>query len=166
MRRLAVFIAMCVALGGCGGSDERPASAPAAADAPAELPPEATPQPLRYLTGAKQALAGGAVAVVDVTNQVGVEPSRLDVNREQQVTGLRWTGWGTARTIGRGDVRTLICDPSCARGTIERSRGVIVLSAPKRCGARRFYTRMTMTFEEPGTGKTRAPAGYLRTPPC
>jgi hypothetical protein len=164
MRRPALLLVVCVALAGCGGSDEKPASSPASA--PAKLPPEPTPQPLEYLAGAKQALAGGAIAVVDVTNRVGVEPSKLDVNREQEVTGLRWTGWGTARTIGRGDVRTLICDPSCARGTIERSRGVIVLSAPKRCGGRRFYTRATMTYEAQETGKTRAPATYLRTPPC
>ena len=31
---------------------------------------------------------------------------------------------------------------------------------------RRFYTRSTMTYKEPGTGRTRAPDTYLRTPPC
>ncbi len=41
-----------------------------------------------------------------------------------------------------------------------------MLSAPKRCGGERFYTRASMTYEEQETGKTRAPATYLRTPPC
>jgi hypothetical protein len=49
---------------------------------------------------------------------------------------------------------------------VEHSNGVVVLSAPKRCGKRRFYTRSSMTYEEPGSGRTRAPATYLRTPPC
>ena len=43
---------------------------------------------------------------------------------------------------------------------------MIVLSEPKRCGERRLYTRSTMTYEDADTGKTRAPATYLRTPPC
>ena len=63
-------------------------------------------------------------------------------------------------------MRTLICEPTCAQGVFEDSRGVVVLSAPKRCGDRRFYTRSSMTYEDPETGKTRAPATYLRTPPC
>ena len=164
MRRAAYFIVACVALAGCGGSsDEKPAKA---SSAPAELPPAATPQPLAYDAGAKAALASGGVAVVDVTNRVGVEPRRMDVNREQSLSALRWTGWGTARTIGRGDVRTLVCDPNCARGTLEESTATIVLSAPRTCGGKRYYTRASMTYEERETGKTRAPATYLRTPPC
>ena len=167
MRRLACVLAVCVAAAGCGGSDERPARAPSAgAGAPAALPPAPTPQPLAYDAGAKAALASGAIAVVDVANRVAVQPRRMDINREHQLTALRWTGWGTPRTIGRGSVRTLVCEPNCARGTLEASRGVIVLSAPRRCAGERFYTRATMTYEEAGSGRTRAPATYLRTPPC
>ena len=43
---------------------------------------------------------------------------------------------------------------------------MIVLSKPRRCGGARFYTRSTMTYKEPETGRTRAPDTYLRTPPC
>ena len=41
-----------------------------------------------------------------------------------------------------------------------------MLSAPKRCRGGGITRASSMTYEEPETGKTRAPATYLRTPPC
>ena len=89
----------------------------------------------------------------------------MDVNAEQTLDGLRWSGWGNASATGRGKVDTLVCDPTCATGRREHSSAEIVLSKPRRCGGR-FYTRSSMTYEEPGTHRTRAPDTYLRTPPC
>ena len=168
MNRLACVTATCLALAGCGGGSEQERTAPASGSSGAAvaIPPGATPQPLGYEAGAKPAMAAGAVGVVDLRNLVGVEPRTMDVNREQRLERLRWSGWGTRRATGRARVRTLVCEPSCATGRVEETRAVIVLSDPKRCGARRFYTRATMTYEEAGTGKTRAPATYLRTPSC
>ena len=124
------------------------------------------PQPLDYVGGARAALKGGAIAVVDLENRVAVEPARMDVNAEQELSGLRWSGWGSARATGQGSVRTLICDPNCLSGRLGRSRGDVVLSGAKDCGGSRYYTRSSMTYEDPDTDKTRAPATYLRTPPC
>jgi hypothetical protein len=167
MMRRAAAVALCVAVGGCGGGGgEEPAPAPAARSGTPSPAEAASPQPLAYTAGARAALAGGAVGVVDLSNRAGVEPRSMDVNREQQLSRLRWSGWGGARATGRGDVSTLVCDPSCATGRRETSRAVIVLSSPRRCGASRFYTRSTMTYEDPGTRHTRAPDTYLRTPPC
>jgi hypothetical protein len=169
MRRLAyIVVVSCLALAGCGGGGEEEQAAPVskAGGAGVKIPPGPTPQPLGYDAGAKPALAAGAIGVVDLRNKVGVEPDTMDVNREQRLERLRWSGWGSARATGRGGVRTLVCEPSCANGTIEESTAVIVLSAPKRCGERRLYTRSTMTYDDRETGKTRAPATYLRTPPC
>ena len=39
----------------------------------------------------------------------------MAVNSEQTLDGLRWSGWGNPSTTGRGDVETLICDPTCAQ---------------------------------------------------
>ncbi len=166
MRRLLGVSVICLALAGCGGgSDEEPAAGTGGEPA-VKIPPAATPQPLAYEPGAKPALAAGAIGVVDLRNRVGVEPTSMDVNREQELQQLRWAGWGTPRATGRARVRTLVCEPSCVNGLVQESSAVIVLSQPKPCGERRYYTRATMTYEEPGTGKTRAPATYLRTPPC
>ena len=168
MRAPACLLLLCVALAGCGFGDEpeRAASTDGrGGEGPAvALPPAATPQPLEFTAGARAALASGAIGVVDAANRAAVEPRRMDVNREQHLDGLRWSGWGLPQATGRGEVSTLICDPNCATGTRETARAVIVLSRPRRCDGRRFYTRSSMTFVEPGSGKTRAPATYLRTP--
>jgi hypothetical protein len=161
----AAAVWLALALVGCGGGSSERAAAPKVT-ATGTAPPEPTPPALTYASGAREALQGGAIAVADFTYRVAVAPSRMDVNKEQQLSQLRWTGWGSARTSGRGDLRTLICEPTCAQGVFEDSHGVVVLSAPKRCGDRRFYTRSSMTYDDPDTGKTRAPATYLRTPPC
>ena len=167
-RALSCTLAACLGVAGCGGDDERAAAPGVGGEPPAAsstVSPVTTPQPLRYPPGARARLAAGAVGVVDLGNRAAIEPALLVVNREQQLEGLRWSGWGSPRTTGRGDVDTLICDPNCATGRRERSTAVIVLSRPRRCGARRFYTRSTMTYEEPKTGRTRVPDTYLR-PPC
>jgi hypothetical protein len=168
---LTCLLALSLAVAGCGGGDEERAAAPAAGVGGApptttSVAPEATPQPLAYGPGAKARLAAGAIGVVDLKNRAAVEPRTMQVNSEQALDGLRWTGWGDATVTGRGGLDTLICDPTCATGRLERSTAMIVLSKPQRCGGRRFYTRSTMTYKEPGTGRTRAPDTYLRTPPC
>jgi hypothetical protein len=170
---LACALCACLAVAGCGdggGGEER--ATPAAGvggEPPAATPsvdPVTTPQPLEFGRGARAGLAAGGVAVVDLTNRVGIEPVRMAVNSEQRLDGLRWSGWGLARTTGRGRVETLVCEPTCATGQLESSTAVIVLSRPRRCANRRFYTRSSMTYDEPKTGRTRAPDTYLRTPPC
>ena len=159
----AVGVALALAPAACGGDSERAAS-PVKASGTA--PPEPPPPTLAYASGAREALKGGAVAVADFAYRVAIAPSKMDINREQRLSKLRWSGWGSKRATARADLRTLVCDPNCAQGVYKDSRAQVVLSAPKRCGGRRFYTRASMTYEDPETGKTRAPATYLRTPPC
>jgi hypothetical protein len=167
-RGLSCLLGACVALAGCGGGggarDERAAATPAAPTP--SVDPVTTPQPLRYRPGARAGLAAGQIGVVDLANRAGIEPAKMDVNAEQTLDGLHWSGWGNDSATGRGRVDTLVCDPTCATGRLERSSAVIVLSKPRRCKSGRFYTRSTMTYVEPGTDRTRAPDTYLRTPPC
>ena len=169
---LSCVLAACLAVAGCGGDEESTPAPAAAAGVGGEPPaatepvaPEATPQPLAYGPGAKAGLAAGAIGVVDLKNRAAIAPRTMDVNAEQSLDELRWSGWGNPSTTGHGGVDTLVCDPNCATGRVDRSTAVIVLSKPRRCGSRRFYTRSSMTYEEPGTGRTRAPDTYLR-PPC
>jgi hypothetical protein len=167
VRSMSCLLAACLAVAGCGGGDKERAAAPATATPAAteSVAPKATVQPLNYGTGAKAQLAGGAIGVVDLANRAAIQPRRMDVNSEQKLDGLRWSGWGNPSTTGRGGLDTVICDPTCANGTLEHSTAVIVLSKPRRCGGGTFYTRSTMSYKEPKTGRTRAPDTYLR-PPC
>ena len=167
MRALVCAATVCLALGlvACGGGSSERSVKPAATPI-ATVPPAPTPQPLDYVGGARAALKGGAIAVVDLENRVAVEPARMDVNAEQELSGLRWSGWGSARGPGCSSLRSLSCDPKCRSKRRGRSRGEVVLSEPKDCGGSRYYTRSSMTYEDPDTHKTRAPATYLRTPPC
>ena len=160
---LACALALAAVTQGCGGDDDAPAPAAAGASS-APLPPDATPQPLGYGRDGRAALGRGAIGVVDQRNRVGIEPKRMAVNAEQELSVLRWSGWGSAQARARGRVRTLVCEPSCALGRVENSSAVLVLMAPKRCDGERFYAEASMTYREPGTGRTRAPATYLRTP--
>jgi len=174
MRAVALIclLAACLAVAACGGGEDAPTPASAAGtggEPPVAVPsvaPEATVQPLAYGPGAKAQLAAGAIGVVDLVNRAAIAPRTMSVNSEQTLDGLRWSGWGNPSTTGHGQVETLICDPNCATGRLEPSTAVIVLSKPRRCDGRRFYTRSTMTYKEPKTGRTRAPDTYLRTPPC
>jgi hypothetical protein len=163
-RALACAAVLCLALTACGGSSHRAGTA--AVKPSGTAPPTPTPQPLSYVGDAESALKAGAVAVVDLDNRVAVQPTKMDVNDEQQLSRLRWSGWGGTHATGRGDVRTLVCEPTCATGLLKSSHGELVLSAPKPCRGGRFYTRSSMTYADPDTHKTRAPATYLRTPPC
>lgn len=153
-------------LAGCGGDDDEAQDAPRAAPVTTSTtpPPSPTPQALVFGKGVKSELARGAIAVVDLRNRVGVEPAAMSINREQTLSGLRWRGWGSSTATGAGEVDTLVCEPSCALGKLEHSRATLALSAPRRCEGRRYYTKASMTYEEEGSGRTRAPAGYLRTP--
>ena len=165
MRRAGVFAAACLVLAGCGfGGEAERTGAPPPPGPGGTVPPAGTPQPRGFTEGAREALAGGAVGVVDLSTRAAVAPAAMEVNREQRLEALRWSGWGAAQTTGRGHVSTLVCDPNCATGRRETSTAVIVLSAPRRCGGRRFYSRASMTYEERSSGRTRAPATYLRTP--
>jgi hypothetical protein len=151
-----------VAAAGCGGSPAaRPAVvAPAATAAPAAIP---TPVHLHAVIPAAQArrLDAGAVGVIGFDLHGAVAPARLMVNREQTLEGVRWSTWGGAAARGRAQVRTLVCDPTCAQGRLERSPATVVLSGRRRCGRRRFYTTGRLTYLDRASRRMLAAAVLL-----
>jgi hypothetical protein len=162
----AVAAAAALAAAGCGGAPEREAegAAPGAqrgmrVEAGALTLPRRAP--LRVSAAVAERLRAGAVAVAGVDRRARIAPTTLRVNSEQTLRGLRWKGWGASGATARGGVVTLICDPSCAGGRIERSSGRVVLGGIVRCRSRRFYSRARLSL---AGDPDRRPAAYLSTP--
>jgi hypothetical protein len=165
VRAWVVFAALLAA--GCGGAAERAASAGTPAPTPrATATAAVTPAHLRarIRPATARQLDAGAVGVVGFDLRGGVAPSALMVNKEQTLQGLRWSGWGAATASGRGQVRTVVCDPTCAEGRLEYSRATVVLSRVRTCGRRRFYTAAKVTYLDPSRRRTLTPSALVGSP--
>jgi hypothetical protein len=160
-----------VLLSGCGREEEAP-SAPARA---ASVAPSATPYStevhgihtrprVRTPDSVARRLDAGGVGIVDYIAHASIAPDSLWLNKEQELQGVHWTGWGSERATGRARVRSLECDPNCARGRIEMLEGTVELSDVRLCGTRRYYSKAELETTDPSTGKRSRPSTYLRTP--
>lgn len=145
-----------------GDLPAEPAPAPATAGAGAT---SEDPQVVRRLRRLRPGgAARGAVVVVDVTGRdLTSAPRQIEFAKDGTLSGLRWTGWGSDAAVGRGAVRLLECNPSCARGLPRKSVATIRLTRLKRCQGRRFYDAAEVTF---GTGAERGHARAHIGAPC
>jgi len=175
VRRPAALCAagLALAVAGCGGGEEPvevPAGAVPTAQAPPAAPaatpriPEETGPELSVPREVRRQLREGATGVVDLENEASVEPRSLRANKEQVLSELRWEDWGERRTVGRGTVRTLDCQPTCGRGLVSRSPATLTLSAPRVCGSRRFYSQAKLVYRDELQRRERESRVYLRTP--
>jgi hypothetical protein len=167
-RGLVLVLALAAAVVcGCGREEETAGGgAPAAVASPysTEVHGLGTRPRVRVPSSVARRLDAGSVGIVDFVAQASIAPDALWVNQEQKLEDVRWTGWGTERATGRARVRSLECDPNCARGRIELLEGTLELSDVRLCGSRRYYSRARLVTTDPGTGQTSRPATYLRTP--
>lgn len=168
IRMATLLAALVVGVAGCGEEEvEAPLRAQAtptpAATEPAVSDEDAGP-PLRMTAAIERRLDAGEIGVVDLANTAAIEPRSLLANREQELSGMEWSGWGKRRAVGRGTAATLDCEPNCGLGQTQPIDVRLVLSAPRTCRARRFYSRAEMTYLDPESGEQLEPAVYLRTP--
>lgn len=169
---IARFTLLAALLGAsaCGGGGEAEVSAtpaPAATATPAAqaTPTEAELAPRLELDAAtRRALERGETGLVDLEDHAAVAPTRLRANREQVVRGIEWSGWGQRSAKGTGTVRTLVCEPTCARGQSYDSAAKLTASAPRKCGSRRYYSKLRLVHDDPARGPDTEPATFLRTP--
>lgn len=154
-RRFASMAAVALgltALTGCGDeeSDAGPESVRNGAP-PEEFQPEA-PDP---------SLAG-TTAVVDLRGKPAEEPERLDFAKEASMEGLTWSGWGGPTATGKGTLRFLPCEPTCADSKVKQVPAKVVLSGPVECDGQRYYSASeVIPREELEAG---APASFLEAP--
>ncbi|HEX8102777.1 MAG TPA: hypothetical protein VF533_09205 [Solirubrobacteraceae bacterium] len=159
MRRAAIAGVVLAVVAGCGGGgDERERVTAATATpipSPTPVPSPSTPAEVA------RRLAAGEIGVVDFERRALIAPRTLRANKEQVLSGVVWEGWGGPRATGRGSVRTLVCDPSCAQGRVERAAGELTLSGPRVCGDARYYSAGRLVY-----GEDRQAASVFLLTPC
>jgi hypothetical protein len=170
MRIAAVILGLALALGACGGADERErASAPAVPQgawgprqpgsgdrARPVAPPRKAPS-----AAVASALESGTVGVVGVQGEVGVRPSALEVSADGTLEDLRWQRWDSGGAEGAGTLEVRDCDPSCASGGKDAYPAVVTLSSPRLCGRATYFDRARVEVD---AGDTPNPATYVRAP--
>lgn len=72
-------------------------------------------------------------------------------------THLSWSIWHLQHATGEGLFHQNDCDPNCAGGTFQNSRGRIVLRRRTWCGGfnRFVFTRVTVVYRRPLLGRRR-----------
>jgi Ca2+-binding RTX toxin-like protein len=72
----------------------------------------------------------------------GERPRKLDFAPLGVLEGIHWKRWGSRRPVGFGHLRLL--EPCCDRHGLAHAR--VKAAALQHCGARRWYTRLTVTY--------------------
>lgn len=163
MRTPAVLalVAALALLPGCVGSDERPAgpqgrivddgvsdkdaARPAISlvdPIPTDAAVEAKPDP-----ALRKRLDAGAVALVDLSGNMGIRPETVDFAKDAGLVDVVWTRWDDRGAVGRGRMVGVYCDPDCGRGKRIEAPATITLSKPVACPRGRFFDRSKLDVE-------------------
>jgi hypothetical protein len=166
---MRVVLVLCALLfAGCGVLDDAGPEVSAGVDPAVYGPSEPVdrdavpidpPPVLAPSDAVARLLDGGAIGVVDITGATGVRPSSLDTASDARLEHIEWSDWGASGAVGRGTLRSLDCNPSCADGHTTLAPAVIRLSGVRECGGRSYFA--SGAVEIPGE---RPPATYLRAP--
>ena len=168
MRRAIVTGMLVLALGAaaCGDDDEQEIPAPAATPAatptfdPATAGERAEPtkaaRDARPGAELRARLDAGEVAVVDLTGQMGIRPKTIEFAKGGRLEALRWSRWGDREAVARGTMTGVVCEPTCAQGTVISAPATITLSRPVACPSGRFFDRgrIEVESEDPAAQST------------
>jgi hypothetical protein len=176
MRPAALILAVAIALGGCGASDEGPSPAAGAGGSPI---PKGDWGPTEPGTGERERpvapprkapsaavaslLEAGTIGVVGVEGAVGVKPVSLEVSADGTLEDLRWDRWDDRGAEGTGTLKVRDCDPTCASGGRDSFLATIRLSEPRLCGRATYFDRARVELD--GAPESLGPpATYVRAP--
>lgn len=152
-----ILVSALLAFGGAGGEAEPPAGAgPARAtfdlpdpDPPAAEPAAADPEPeCRPAPRAPRTRRGRDVRVAGLDGRAQRRPRTLQVAREIELRCLVWDSFGGRRATASGVADQLDCIPTCAQSGVERRKARVRVSELRRCGSRRFYSRIEVLLGE------------------
>jgi hypothetical protein len=165
-RRALAAAALALLAAGCGSSDER-AAAPTvdlskygprhavAGHRPVALVPKLRP----LAPGVARELRAGVVAVVAVDGTVGVRPIALEMASDARLERLSWSQWTASEAQGRGQLRVLDCQPTCASGHPRTVAATVRLSDVRTCAGTRYFGVAEVTV-----AAGEQPASYVRAP--
>lgn len=96
--------------------------------------------------------AVGVLGCVDLGGTAGPRDLTLAcADANAQMTGVTWTGWGSAEARGSGVALMNDCDPSCAESELRPYPARIVADRRRECGWNLpAYTRFTIVYPEDG----------------
>jgi hypothetical protein len=172
-RGLVLLVVAMLGLAGCGVLDDEGPALPRKPDPsvygpPAAVPGERAPIDPPALAAPRGAVAraldAGTIGVVGITGAVGVKPDALEVASDSRLESLTWTRWDGSGAAGRGELRSLVCRPTCASGRIERIPARVTLSGVKTCGDRRYFERGEVLIDPRRSPSGEQPATYVRAP--
>jgi hypothetical protein len=176
MRRLALLFLLCWPLAGCGLGGEREAPRPvatvddgvsaedAARHAHALAPPLPTPAALaaRPDPALRARLDAGESALVDRVGRIGIRLRAIEFAKGGRLESVEWSSWTDRAAAGRGRLVGLVCDPTCAQGTLIEVPATITLSDPVACPAGRFFDRARIEVARGGV--EAEPTSWLAAP--
>jgi hypothetical protein len=139
---------------------------------PAQAVPTTSPAtipvpPVREPSAAvARALDDGAIAVVDLSGAIAIEPESLETASDLTLEGVRWSHWGDDGASGSGRLRMVTCQPTCASSGVKEVVARVTLSGVKRCAGRSFFERGEVLIDPKDTpaGSGDQPATYVRAP--
>lgn len=171
MRVAVLILALALALGGCGATDEQPRTVAAPAVPKGDWGPEepGSGERARPVAPPRKAppaavvrrLEAGVVGVVGVEGAIGVKPASLEVSADGTLEDLRWDRWDSSGAEGTGTLKVRDCDPTCASGGKDAYPATVRLSAPRLCGPATYFDRARVELD---AGDTPTPASYVRAP--
>jgi hypothetical protein len=165
MRRGALIGVLLLALGlpACSADEEQPLVAtPAAtptfdpATAGERAEPTKAARDARPGAELQARLDAGEVAVVDLDGDIGIRPRTLDFAKGGRLEELEWSSWGDREAVGSGRMTGVVCEPTCAQGTMITAPATITLTRPVACPAGRFFDRgrIEAASEDPAAQST------------
>lgn len=149
---LALLGALLLAAG-CGGGGEAPAPVATVDDGVSEqdgarpaislVDPIPTEAALRAKPDAalRAQLEAGAVALVDLSGNIGIRPATVDFAKDAGLVDVEWQRWDDRGAVGRGRLVGVVCEPDCGRGRRIEATATITLSEPVACEHGRFFDR-------------------------
>ena len=162
-------------LAGCGVLDDEGPAPPPRPDPAVYGPAQGCPRVRRRRSRSPscrpptptvaRALDAGEIGVVDITGTVGVKPESLETSDGLACwRACEWSRWGDDGAEGSGELRMLVCQPTCASGNVEHVPARITLTGVTRCDGRRYFAAGTLAVDPALTPEGEQPATYVRAP--